>query len=297
MRAVQELAEATRTVAQQVAPSVVRVGRDGGRGCGVVVGPDQVVTNAHNLRGREVTVTFADGRVATASVGGADVGRDLALLSVDTGDAPAATWADATAELGDVVFSVTRTAAGGTRITTGQVSGTERAFRGPRGRRIAGSIEHTTPLLRGSSGSPVVDLDGRLLGLNTNRLGGGFYLALPADEDLRRRLDRLAAGDAREAPRLGVGLASAEVAKRLRASVGLPEQDGLLVRVVEDESPAARAGIQAGDLLVAAGGRPLVTPDDLYDVLDTVAEDATLAIDLVRGAEASTVEVSFTPAT
>src|SRR5215217_1399899 len=120
MSAIQELAEATRTVAEQVAPSVVRIGRDGGRGCGVVVGEGRVVTNAHNLRGHEVTVTFADGRVATATVGGADVGRDLAVLSVATGDAPAATWGDAAARLGDVVFSVTRTAGGGARITAGQ---------------------------------------------------------------------------------------------------------------------------------------------------------------------------------
>ena len=294
MTAIQELAEATRTVADHVAPSVVRIGRDGGRGCGVVVGPDQVVTNAHNLRGREVTVTFADGRVATATVDGADVGHDLAVLTVETADAPAARWGDTPAQLGDVVFSVTRTVGGGTRVTAGQVSGTERAFRGPRGRRIAGSIEHTTPLVRGSSGSPVVDTEGRLLGLNTNRLGGGFYLALPADEDLRRRLDVLATGDAPETPRLGVGLAPADVARRLRASVGLPERDGLLVRVVEDDSPAARAGIQQGDLLVTAGGRTLLTPDDLYDVLDTVDDDGTLEVGLVRGAEESTVQVSFT---
>jgi serine protease Do len=293
MSAVEELAEATRTVAERVAPSVVRVGRDGGRGCGVVVGPGQVVTNAHNLRGREITVAFADGRVEVGTVGGADIGRDLALVAVDTADAPAADWSEDPARLGDVVFSVTRTVGGGSRITAGQVSGTERAFRGPRGRRIAGSIEHTTPLVRGSSGSPVVDPAGRLLGLNTNRLGGGFYLALPADADLQRRIDLLSSGDARETLRLGIGLASADVARRLRASVGLPERDGLLVRVVEDDSPAAAAGLQQGDLLVAAGDQALATVDDLYDVLDTVEPGGTLTVGVVRGTDELDLTITF----
>jgi serine protease Do len=66
-----------------------------------------------------------------------------------------------------------------------------RAFRGPRGRRITGSVEHTAPLGRGSSGGPVVSADGRLLGTNTNRLGDGFYLAIPADAELHEVLDGL----------------------------------------------------------------------------------------------------------
>ena len=64
--------------------------------------------------------------------------------------------------------------------------GVERSFRGPRGRRITGSIEHVAPLLPGSSGGPIVNAEGRLLGLNTHRLGEGFYLAIPADETLER---------------------------------------------------------------------------------------------------------------
>ena len=75
------------------------------------------------------------------------------------------------------------------------MSAVERAFRGPGGRRIAGSIEHTAPLAPGSSGGALLDADGRLVGLNTNRIGDGFYLALPADGALRERVDALGRGE------------------------------------------------------------------------------------------------------
>jgi serine protease Do len=181
----------------------------------------------------------------------------------------------------------------GLRVTFGLVSGVEAAFRGPRGRRITGSVEHTAPLARGASGGPLLDRSGRLLGVNTNRLGEGFYLALPADAELRRRVESLAEGTSVERPTLGLGLAPRHVARRLRRSVGLPERDGLLVRTVAEGSPAAAAGLRQGDLLVAAGGRELTSPDDLYDVLDGVDAGQALTLTVVRGVEELTVTVTF----
>src|SRR4029078_2390503 len=119
---------------------------------------------------------------------------------VDTGEAPSITWSDSGPGVGDVVFAVTRSAAGGERVSFGMVSGTERAFRGPRGRRIKGSLEHTAPLPRGSSGSPVVTASGAVVGINTNRLGDGFYLALPTDAELKARLEPLSPGKAPRRP-------------------------------------------------------------------------------------------------
>ena len=106
--------------------------------------------------------------------------------------APALPWADgAGPSVGQPVFALANPGGRGLRVTFGFVSGVERTFRGPRGRRISGSLEHTAPLLPGSSGGPVLDGDGRLLGINTNRLGEGFYLAIPADATLRGRVDAL----------------------------------------------------------------------------------------------------------
>jgi S1-C subfamily serine protease len=259
----------------------------------VVLADGRVATNAHNLRGEETTVVFADGRSVVGSVAGVDVDADLAVISVDTGGAPTIAWADdGTARVGAPVFAVANPG-GQLRVTFGLVSAVGRAFRGPRGRRIAGSIEHTAPLPRGSSGGPVVDAAGNLLGLNTNRLGDGFYLALPADAELRRRLEALGRGESPTRPRLGIGIAPARVARQLRRAVGLPERDGLLVRVVEEGGPGDRAGLRTGDLLVEAGGRAVTDADELYEALDQVGEGQTLELRVVRGSEELTVTVGF----
>lgn len=287
-----ELADVARTVLASTEASVVRIGSGAGRGCGVVVADGVVATNAHNLRGRTTTVTFGDGRSELGEVAAADIDSDLAVLRVDTAGAPSLDIGSATVRTGDVVFAVTR-AAGGARVSFGMVSGTAQAFRGPRGRRIRGSIEHTAPLPRGSSGSPVIAVDGTVVGLSTHRVGEGFYLALTADEDLRARLDALAAGRSRQRPSLGVALAPSPVAAKLRQSAGRPDVDGLLVRSVENGSPADAAGLADGDLLVAAGGQALRHVDDLYDVLDAAERDGSVALTVLRGAEERTVDVRF----
>jgi serine protease Do len=223
---------------------------------------------------------------------GADPDLDVAVIGVDTGDAPAIRWDPGeTPAAGAPVFALANPGGRGLRTTFGLVSSTGRGFRGPRGRRVTGSIEHTAPLPRGSSGGPLVDLAGNLLGLNAVRRDGGFILALPADAALRRRVEELARGEAVERPRLGVALAPPRVARRLRTAVGLPERDGLLVRDVVRDSPAAAAGLQRGDLLVRAGDRPLASMDDLFDALDGAGD--TLAVALVRGTDERELEVAL----
>ena len=289
MSVLEELSAATRRVDEKASFATVAIGRDR-RGTGVVIGQGQVLTNAHNLRDRTTEVTFADGRSVQGAAAGIDADGDLAVLTVDTADAPAIAWADATAGVGDAVFAVS---AGqrARRVTFGLVSAVDRTFRGPRGRRVTGSIEHTAPLARGSSGGPLTDPEGRLVALNTHRLGEGFYLAVPADAVLKERVAKLAAGVSPQRRRLGVALAPAFVAARLRRSVGLPSREGLLVRGVEDGSAADRAGLQEGDLLVAADGRELHTADDLFEILDGEADTITLTV--VRGADELAVAVAF----
>jgi serine protease Do len=285
------LEQAARSVAAQTTASVVSIGRNG-RGSGVVIAPGKVLTNAHNLRDRTTLVTFGDGRSVQGSVVGADPHGDLAVVDVDTAGAPALQWADAVPEVGSVVFASARGRRGG-RLSFGLVSGTGHTFRGPGGRPIPGSLEHTAPLARGSSGGPLVDRHGKVVGLNTHRVGDGFYLALVADDELRRRVDELAAGQGPRRLSLGVAVAPGHVARRLRSSVGLPERDGLLVRDVVSGSPAQRAGITGGDLVVRAGARALVTADDLFAVLDAHDPSVPLEVAVVRGADDLVVRVEF----
>jgi serine protease Do len=288
MSVLTELQEAVAAVAAAAAPSVVGIGARN-RGSGVVIGDGSILTNAHNLRGGEVTVRFADGRTTRGTVSGVDWDGDLAVVSVDTAGATPISWAAGGPTIGSPVFAAAATPSGAARVSVGFVSSVERAFRGPGGRRISGSLEHTAPLAPGSSGSALLDADGALVGLNTNRVGEGFYLALPADGALKARVDALARGESKERPRLGIAVAPAHVARRLQRSVGLPERDGVLVRAVEDGSPAAAAGIAEGDLLVAAGGSPVDDVDALHELL----RDAgfPLEITLVRGTEERTVTV------
>jgi serine protease Do len=295
MEAVVSLQEAIGEVARRVGPSVVGLGRGWGHGSGVVVGEGRVLTNAHNLRREQVTVVFADGRRATGDVAATDPDLDLAVVKADTGDSPSVTWdpGDPPA-IGAPVLALANPGGRGLRVTLGFVSSEGRSFRGPRGRRIGGAIEHTAPLPRGSSGGPLVDTEGRLLGLNALRLDGGLILAVPATAPVKERASRLARGEAPASPRLGVAIAPPRVARRMRRAVGLPERDGLLVRAVEDGSPAERAGIERGDLLVTAGGRDLDGVDALYEALDAVSPDGgTLDLTIVRGTEERTLTVEF----
>jgi S1-C subfamily serine protease len=105
----------------------------------------------------------------------------------------------------------------------------------------------------------------------------------------------MGAGEVIERPTLGVAVAPPEVGRRLRRSVGLPERDGLLVRGVDDDSPAARADVRQGDLLVRAGDRDLDSVDALFDALDGHDPAESLDVVLVRGADEVTATVSFGP--
>jgi serine protease Do len=289
MAALADLGREIGEIAEKVGPSVVGIGNRWRGGSGVIIGENRILTNAHNLHGDEVTVTFADGRTVDATVAGVDADGDLAVLDAPTDGAAALDLGTDAPGVGTPVVALGNPNGHGPRVTFGFVSGTGRSFRGPRGRRVAGAVEHTAPLMPGSSGGPVVDLDGRLLGINTTRLGNGFYLAIAADASLRDRVAALGRGEEPKRRLLGVGLAPSHVARRLRRAVGLPERDGLLVREVEDDSPAAKAGIAEGDLIVAVGDREITSADDLFDAL---GGEGDLRITIVRGAEEQTVTVS-----
>ncbi|SRR5581483_8192322 len=293
MAVLEELQGAIAGSAERLGPSVVGLGRGWGLGSGTIVGKDRVLTNAHNLRRDEVTVTFSDGTREPATVAALDPDLDLAVLNVKTNGRPALEWGDAGAPgIGSPVIALGNPGGRGLRVTLGFVSSGPRSFRGPRGRRLRGAIEHTAPLPRGSSGGPLVTRDGRLIGINTIRVDGNLILALPVAA-LRERVEALARGESRSTPRLGVAVAPPRAARRMRRAVGLPERDGLLVRGVEDGSPADRAGLERGDLIAGAGGNPVESLDALYTALDAAGADGTLPLTVVRGTEEREVEVSL----
>ncbi|MDA8297802.1 MAG: trypsin-like peptidase domain-containing protein [Actinomycetota bacterium] len=287
----QELSEAIEAVAAKVAPSVVGVGASGS---GFVLAAGLVATNAHNLRaGEDPIVTFADGARRTSTVAGVDVAGDLAVLALETPGVPAIAWSAAPAQLGQLVIAFAHPGGRGVRVSLGNVAALDVGFTGPAGQRIGGAIEHTAPLRHGSSGGPVTDVAGRLLGINTSRQGEGFYRAITADPALQRGLERLARGERAVRPRLGVAVAPSGVADRLRSAVGLPPREGLLVRAVEDGSPGARAGLREGDLIISLAGQAVRSVDGLASLLEAAATSDVVELDVVRGVEELVVIVDL----
>lgn len=295
MALLEEIQTALQEAAVRPGDAVVGLGRGWGVGSGFVFAPGRVLTSAHNLRHDEVTVSFSDGRTETGRVAGSDGDLDVAVIEVDTGDVEPVDWpleAEAPA-IGQAVFALGNPGGRGLRVTPGFIASAARSFRGPRGRRITGAIEHTAPLPRGSSGGPLIAPGGGLLGINSVRVDGGLILAVPADAALRERVDALARGEAPKRQRLGVAIAPPRVARRLQRAVGLPERDGVLVRGVEEGSAADRAGLQRGDLIVQAAGAPLDRVDALYEALDGARENGRLELQIVRGADERTITVEF----
>jgi serine protease Do len=294
MSVIEELEQSVHSIAERIGPGVAGIGRGWGLGSGVVLAPGRVLTNAHAVRHDEVTVSFADGRRESGRVIASDPDLDVAVIEVDTGEAEPLEWGDAAeVPIGRAVLALSNPGGRGLRVTPGYVSSTSRSFRGPRGRRIVGAIEHTAPLPRGSSGGPLVDHNGRLLGINSVRVDPGLILAIPADASLRERVDGLARGERPRSVRLGVAVAPPRVARRLRRAVGLPERDGVLVRAVEDGSPAEQAGLERGDLIVSGAGKEIDGIDALYAALDAARADGTLDLTIVRGTDERSLTVSF----
>jgi serine protease Do len=293
MTVLDEISGSIARLAADAGASVVGIGQRWGVGSGIVLGEGRVLTNAHNVRGSQVTVTFADGRTPEGTVAGHDIDGDLAVIDTDTGAAAALAWATDAPAIGTPVFALANPGGRGLRVTLGFVSGIDRSFRGPRGMRITGSLEHTAPLLPGSSGGPVLNASGQLLGINTNRLGEGFYLAIAADEALRGRVDALGRGESVRPPQLGIAIAPGHVARRMRRAVGLPEAEGLLIHRVTEDSPAARAGLAPGDMITAAAGQPIRSVDDLSGALRAGASAGSIEVTVLRGTEERSVRVTF----
>jgi serine protease Do len=183
------IAETTTTLTERLSPSVVAIGK-GGRGTGMVIDTNRVVTNAHHLKDTTTSIHFADGRSEQARVIGVDPTLDIAVLEVDTASTAAVVWAETGPGLGAVVYCASR---GGTQfsLSHGYVSASGRTFHSPMNHSIESAFEHTAPLRQGSTGGPVLDADGRILGLNVVRESDSFALAMPTSVTLRRRISEL----------------------------------------------------------------------------------------------------------
>jgi len=248
--------------------------------------PGLVVTADHTIEvDEDLTVTTPDGATLAASVAGRDPAVDLAIVRVDAGVLPVADIATETARVGHIVLAIGR----GTRASWGVISaiGDRRRPRAANEDLLALDLT----MYPGFSGGPLVDARGRVVGITTSGSRRHLQLAIPAatvdrlvDELLRRgHLPRAYVGVATQAVQLG---------EPMRQRLGTEQRTAVIVVDVQPESPAARAGILIGDVIVAVGQTQITEPTELRAALRPEHVGETLSVSVVRGGEPRDVRLT-----
>ena len=250
---------------------------------GVVWRPGTVVTANHTLEHEEISVTLPDGRTASPAVAGRDPGTDLAALKLEGIDLPVAQAGDLTAvKVGSVVVAVARTSEGGERAalaTIGVLGGAWRTWRG-------GQLDRTVRLDRNLhpnfSGGPVVDDQGRVLGIGTSAWSRYSAVVVPASA-INRVVDELLKKGHIARGYLGLGMYPLRLPSNLRRSLNLAGESGIMVVAVEADSPAEKAGVMIGDVLVALDATPMRDTDDIQYYLGGERVGKPVSASIIRG--------------
>lgn len=285
-----QLSDALVSLVARVSPSVVGVARKGGQGTGFFLSPDgQVLTNEHVVRGAsEITVHLAGGNTLPARVVGTDPTTDLALLSVEGRDLPRLPLADSRkAAVGQLVVAIGNPFQLDRSVSLGVVSALDRQLGGRRGPRLDGLLQTDAAINPGNSGGPLVDAHGAVLGVNTAIIpfAQGIGFAVPA-HTASWVAAVLAQHGVVKRPRLGIQARSVAIDAEAH---GLGR--GVEVQGVKAGSPADRAGIRGGDVLLTADGAPLRSIDELQRVL-IYAQSRPVRLELARSGRRETVEVA-----
>lgn len=263
-------------------------------GSGLIVDPSGlVVTNEHVIEGASrILVTTRDGRELEATVLGSDRDADLAVLKVSAKGLPATPLGkSANLLMGETVVAIGNPFGLTHTVTTGVLSARGRTVGGGGGSAGGGRRALFTDFLQtdasinpGNSGGPLVNLDGQVIGINTAIIQGasGIGFAIPADRAQRVVDDLLRFGELQP---LWVGMRLVTIDPELAAREGYPVAHGVLVDRVDDGSPAARAGIVAGDILTAVDGRAVDSREDLSTAYYSVPPATPLLLELLRGKE------------
>jgi S1-C subfamily serine protease len=241
-----------------------------GAGSGFIVTPDgYVMTNSHVVAGaRHIKVRMPSGEVAEGQVMGDDPATDLALVRAELGSVtPLAVDGSLAPRVGQLAVAIGNPLGFESTVSTGVVSALGRSLRGKSNRLIDGVIQHTAPLNPGNSGGPLLDTAGRVLGVNTAIIARsqnlGFAIAVETAAWVLGQL--LQHGRVRRAW-LGLGAARRPLDRRLAYHHGLGAA-AVEIQAVEPGSPAARAGLVDGDLLVRFADKPVESVDELHRIL------------------------------
>ena len=303
--------QTVRDVTERLSPAVVSVGTANGRGggSGVILGTGDgaahAVTNSHVVRGLTAAggeqggrqgsgtgrgglrVTMADGAQTSVEVLGDDPSSDLAMIRFEPEVEPAVAPLGEAGNLvvGQLVVAIGSPLGFQRTVTTGVVSALGRSIRGAGGRLIENVVQTDTAINPGNSGGPLADTQGRVIGINTAIIGGaqGIGFAVPVSATFRRVVFALVTEGRVRRAFLGVMVQS----RQARGGA----LDGAQVENVAPNSPADRAGLRRGDLIVGVGENPVRSTDDLLNLLDESAIGRDIELRVRRGKNELTLNV------
>jgi len=280
-----------------------RTQKAGSLGSGFIVSPSgYIVTNNHLIQGLTgtgtvdtVTVTTYDGKEYPARIIGRDDTSDLALLKIEGQNLPFVQWGDSTkARVGDWIIAIGDPYGVGSTVTAGIISALHRSIT-EAGGAYDRYIQTDASINMGNSGGPMFDLNGNVIGINSALISPtgasvGIGLAIPA-ELAKPVIDSLMKGQRPVRGYLGVGLQPVD--EDLAPSLGLPKNSGEIIRTVVPSGPAARAGLQVGDVIVKVNGQP-VTPDQTVSYLVANAPvGKAVPVEVIRNGKHGTVNVTL----
>lgn len=288
-------------VAARVSPAVVKIearkrGR-GGTGSGFVFTPNgYILTNSHVVSGAEsIEAVLHDGRRFSAEIVGDDPATDLAVARVQADGLSVLELGESRSlKPGQLAIAIGNPYGFSYSVTAGVVSALGRSLRSESGRLMDGIIQTDAALNPGNSGGPLVDSRGRVIGVNSAVIlpAQGLCFAIPVDTA------KFVAGRLIEHGRirrgwLGLGGQDVKVPRGLARRLGVEAEAGVLAIAVEPGGPAADAGVEEGDLVVAWDGRPVAGVDDLHRALgeESIGRSYRMTVVRERGAEV----VSVTP--
>jgi S1-C subfamily serine protease len=290
-------------VVERVGPTVVRLDvmtsgneRHGGTGSGVVVAPDGLVlTNSHVVGGAaRVNVTTVDGRSLTARAVGDDPDTDLALVRVDAPvTLPAATLGNSKLlKRGQLVIAIGNPLGFESTVTTGVVSALGRSLRARSGRLIDDVIQTDAALNPGNSGGPLVSSRGEVVGINTAVIMGaqGICFAVAANTANFVLGELVRHGRVRRAY-IGIAAQQFAVSRRRQHAASLAQDSAVMIASVEAGSPAERAGLASGDIILALDGTAVTGADDLIRLLAGDKIGRTVEIEMLRNGDQRRVSV------
>jgi len=281
-----------------VAPAVVRIERDAASaGSGFLFTPDgMILTNSHVVHdARRLDATLMDGTRHGAQLVGEDVDSDLAVVRIDGTRFPWLTFGDSRAvRVGQVAIAVGNPYGFQHTVTSGVVSALGRSLRARSGRLMDDIIQTDAALNPGNSGGPLVTTRGEVIGVNTAVIlpAQGLCFAI-ASNTARFVASRLIRDGRLRRAYLGLAAQLVPLPTRIRRAQQLAATTGVLVASVEPSSPAALAGVRAGDILVRVDQEPVAGPDDLHRHLTEERIGLPLTLSIVR--ETERVQVVVTP--